>query len=157
MRQAHLETRQLKNTVSNLEADHQALEIKLKQIQRDLIEAKSQPSIGQNQEHKQLEHEITALKSRLIALQRHPPPQKSFTIPIEILSISARADVVALNRGAANGLNQQHVATLKRGDTPVAQLRLHDVQPSFSIAHVVEHSPGQTLAKGSSYTLLIKP
>ncbi len=157
LRQAQLEARQLRGAISDLEAGNQSLEDKLAQFRRELIEAKSRPAVLQGEERQELEREITKLQTQLIALQNSPRHHSPVAVPIDILSISARSDVVALDCGTSSGLNEQSTATLKRDGTAVARLLLHEVRPSISIAHVLEQNPGQTLAKGSGYTLLIEP
>lgn len=158
LRQSQLEARQLSESVAALEADKQSARDQAARLRRELLEARAQPPLLANQEREGLEREIEDLRAQLADARQSPAATAAVSAtPVEILSVSDRGDVVAVNRGRRDGLAPDHIVLLHRDSRPLARLRLADVKEDWAIAHVLERETGQTLAKGSAYGLVVPP
>ncbi|MCC5806146.1 MAG: hypothetical protein JJU00_07435 [Opitutales bacterium] len=156
LRQSQLEARQLGESVAALEADKQSARDQAARLRRELLEARAQPPPLANEEREELEREIEDLRAQLAEARRSPAATAAAT-SVDILSVSDRGDVVAVNRGRRDGLAPDRIVLLQRDNRPLARLRLADVREDWAIAHVLERETGQTLAKGSGYALVVTP
>ncbi len=160
LRQSQLEARRLGESVAALEADKESARDQAARLRRELLEARAQPQQLADKEREALEREIDDLRAQLADARARAPAfgiRADTPTPVEILSVSERGDVVALNRGRRDGLAPDRMVLLRWDDRPLARLRLADVRDEWAIAHVLEREAGQTLAKGSGYGLVINP
>lgn len=156
LRQSQLEARQLAGTVSGLEADKQSLQDQAGRLRRELLDARTQPPLLANEEREALEEEIADLRGRLAQIREEQATRPS-PAAVQILSVSDRGDVIAFDRGRRHGLAPDKIVLLRHGQSPLARLRLADVREEWTIAHVLERETGQTLAKGTRYSLVVTP
>ncbi len=161
LRQSQLEARRLGETAAALEAEKESARDQAARLRRELLDARAQPPQLADEEREALEREIDDLRAQLADARRSPAATTgslaAAATPVDILSVSDRGDVVAVNRGRRDGLAPDRVVVLHRGNHPLARLRLADVRDDWSIAHVLEREAGQTLAKGSGYALVVTP
>lgn len=161
-RQAQLEVRQLQETNQGLESERSRLEDQLARFRRELLEARAQPVGLTADERAGLEEEIADLRSRLAratgtGAMGPGAPAAAEGLRVEILRISPMRDVIAVNRGRADGLTIDRTAQIRQGDAPAVRVRFTDVRDGFSLARVLEPASASSLATGANALLILQP